>query len=211
MSISGHIGEIIQTALVELSVVGKCGQSIPQPKIASALTHAGYDADKEDSGVFLRAGMPVWRSKDTGEIAVTKARRKIDIVVRQNDRPIALIETESDLNDLRNKGVTRRNGHYDVHSIARASDGKYFDSYKSLERMAAAAYYFHLRESSKSDVTLKIAIDRISAIRSDNSADHNPMEIPLFLVTGTCRKNDREILSQRLISLNAHLIAVSLR
>jgi len=208
---SRHIREIIQAALVKLAIIGKCGQSILQPKIANALIQAGYDADKEDSRLFLPVGMPVWRSKDSGEIALTKARRKIDIVVRKNGRPVALIETQSDLNDLRNAGVTRRNGHYDVLSIARASDGRYFDSYKSLERMAAAAYYFHLKETSGNEVTQKIAVERISAIRSDNPVDHNPMDIPLFLVAGTCRKNDRDILDQRLFSLNAQLIAVSLR
>jgi hypothetical protein len=69
-------------------------------------------------------------------------RRKIDIVVRAGQQPIALIEIESDLNDLKKSGVTNRNGHYDVFSIAKSADGAYFDSYKPLERMAAAAFYF---------------------------------------------------------------------
>src|ERR1700675_3941689 len=38
----------------------------------------------------------------------------------------------------------RRDRHYDVWSIDRNEDGTYFDSYKSLERMAAAAFYWYL-------------------------------------------------------------------
>jgi hypothetical protein len=198
------IAEIIMTALADLRFSGKVGQKLLQPTIAKALARAGYQTDLEDKEIFLPARLPVWRSKDNCEIERTKARRKIDIVVRHHNRPIALVETESDLNDLRQVGVTKRNGHYDVFSISRTAGGTYFDSYKSLERMAAAAYYAYLRESG--NLAPNDAADRIAEIQSNSSRDHNPMEISLFLVTGSNRSHDEPILSPRLLSLNASLI-----
>ena len=62
-------------------------------------------------------------------------------MIRKQGSVVCLIETESDLNDLREQGVSGRSGHYDVLSVARRDDGTWFHSYKSLERMAAAAWY----------------------------------------------------------------------
>ena len=202
------VGEIIKTVLKGLTITGKMGQKILQPAISAALNSAGFQADKEDSKIFLRPRLPVWRSKDNGNIEITKARRKIDIVVRLNRNPIALVETESDLNDLKFDGVTKRNGHYDVLSMARAANGEHFNSYKSLERMAAAAYYFYLSETAE-DVLPSNATSRIEMVQSDAPCDHNPMGISLFLVTGSCRFRDAEILKPRLLSLGAQLISAT--
>jgi hypothetical protein len=201
------IGDLIKTSLHNLEIRGKTGQKILQPRLVEALNNAGYQADKEDGGVFLSPFMPVWRSKETNEIEKTKARRKIDIVVRSAGRPVALIETESDLNDLNPLRVTRRNGHYDVVSIAKSNDGEHFESYKSLERMAAAAHYFYLREVTQRTLTTHELVTRLESIRSDSPTDHNPSQISLFLVTGSSRERDKEILSRRLFSLNAELIS----
>lgn len=207
MSAGDEIGEIINASLRGVIISGKVGKKVLQPMIASAIDRAGYQADTEDKEVFLREKLPVWRSKDHNQkVEITKTRRKIDIVVRQSGQPVALIETESDLNDLRLSGITKRNGHYDVLSIARSADGEYFNSYKSLERMAAALYYFYLNET-KSNLLPEEATARIEAIQSNDPSDHNPMGIPLFLVTGSSRSYDEAILKQRLLSLNASLIS----
>jgi len=211
MSLPETIGEIIRTALLPLKISGKSGQKILQPVIADAINNAGYEADKEDGGIFLRAAMPVWRSKNTGAIEITKTRRKIDIVVKSKGQPIALIETESDLNDLKRDGITRRNGHYDVFSIAKSGKCLHFDSYKSLERMAAAACYFHLQQTMANELSPEAAVTLIEAISSDQPSDHNPTNIAMFLVTGSSRQQDKEILRPRLLSLNAQLISASFR
>jgi hypothetical protein len=205
-----EIGDIIRVALHGLTISGKTGQKTLQPMIAKAINNGGYCADMEDKGIFLPAQMPVWRSKDDGKIETTKARRKIDIVVRRDGNTVALVETESDLNDLKLNGITKRNGHYDVLSIARAANGKHFNSYKSLERMAAAAYYSYLNDISNGVSCLE-ATARIEAVQSDKSSDHNPMAISLFLVTGLSRRQDVEILTPRLLSLNAQLISAASR
>ena len=108
-SLDDHVKEAVSS----LKVLDKSGQSILQPSIRDHLNQLGFEVDVEDTGLFLRPGLSVWRSKDTREIEGTAGRRKIDLVVRQNGKVVGLIETESDLNDLRRVGVTRRNGHYD--------------------------------------------------------------------------------------------------
>jgi hypothetical protein len=153
--------------------------------------------------------MPVWRDKLGEEIAPTMGRRKIDIVVYDGALPVALIEIESDLDDLRDSGISTRNGHYDVFSIAKSASGAYFHSYKSLERMAAAGIYFDQFQREEKYPDAKSAVRRLEVIRSDNASDHNPSRLPMFLVSGTCRPGDGEILQARLRSLDAELICLT--
>lgn len=187
---------LIRESIQSLAVAGKCGKSILQPRVAEYLSRNGFDVDIEDRRVFLPACMPVWRDKDSQRVEKTTLRRRIDIVVRQNARVVALIETESDLDDLREYGVSRRRGHYDVYSIARGASGSWFHSYKSLERMAAAVFY-------ASGGTLA----GLEQLHSDLIDDHNPQHIALFLVTGRSREADRRILSPRARSLGARIIS----
>jgi hypothetical protein len=176
------------------------------------LIECGYDADMEDSRMFLKPGMPVWRSKHDKEIKYPKprARLKIDIVVYKSNIPIALIEVESDLDDLRIKGVTNRdNGYnYDVYSIAKKRNGKYFDSYKSLERMTAAAFYFYLSQEQGIENNNE-AIKTLEKISSDDIDDHNPSNFPLYLITDKCTSTHREILDERLKVTGAEFICIS--
>jgi len=181
-----------------LKVSGKCGKSILQPTIQNHLTRLGFEVDDEDRGRFLGARLPGWRSKDTRDVVVPVRRLKIDLVVRQNGKVIGLIETESDLDDLKPAGVSGRSGHYDVYSIARNTKGEWFHSYKSLERMAAALWY-----------DAGLTEDALSSVQSDDPAIHNPKGLDCILVTGRCRPADREILTPRLTSLGATLITAS--
>jgi len=209
MLYNGSVAELVRSAIVGTVVPGKIGRDVLQGQIAAHLQKAGLVADKEDTKQFLRAAMPVWRSKDNSEIERTAARRLIDIVAYAGEQAIALIEIESDLNDLRQNGVTRRNGHYDVYSISADEKGEYFNSYKSLERMAAAAIYHSWFMGSGNYPTPDEAIARLQALRSDDPAAHNPAGFELILVSGRCRAMDRPLLSKRLTSLRAQLICVT--
>jgi hypothetical protein len=206
LSVVDEISNSIAGGIADLNVSAKAGKSLLQPTVASALRSAGFRADEEDSGQLLRSGMPVWRSKDNNAVVPTKGRRRVDIVVYKNGDLVALIETESDLNDLRSDGVTKRNGHYDVASIAKAKDGTYFNSYNSIERMASAAFYWNAFRSTGRYPSPRDAVIMLEAVRSDDSRNHNPAQIPLFLVSGFCRRQDPAILSRRLESLGAKLI-----
>jgi hypothetical protein len=200
------ISDVIRRCLAELTVPGKVGKSLLQPSIAAALRRSGYTADEEDSEQLLRPGMPVWRSKEDGAVVPTQRRRKIDIVVYKDRRVVALVESESDLNDLRRSGVTKRSGHYDVASIARDGGGRYFDSYNSLERMAAAAHYWYSSGVNGAYPSPPEAVATLERIASDCPAQHNPARLPLVLVSGNCRSLDLEVLERRLTSLGAQLI-----
>ena len=178
--------------------------------LAKALENLGYQVDMEDGKGLLRQRIPVWRSKDgTCSVVETARRRRVDIVVYKNERLVALIEVESDLNDLRAVGVTNRNGHYDVASISKNSDGQYFDSYNSIERMSTAAYCWHKWIASDVHLSPAEVVTKLEAIASDDPADHNPGRVPLFLVSGICRAVDHQVLKRRLDSLGATLICVT--
>lgn len=193
-----------------IKVVGKTGKSLLRPSLSEALRRAGFLVDEEDESRLLQANMPVWRSKETWQIEPTKSRRRIDIVVYRDSRLVALIETESDLNDLRlPPAVTRRNGHYDVASISQSDDGKYFNSYKSIERMAAAAFFLHISQVSGKYPTAEEAQTALQDIQSDKPGQHNPSGLALYLVSGSSRPQDHEILVPRLRSLGATLISIS--
>ena len=185
MNLLDKIHAAIRSATQAAKIEGKCGRKLLQPLIAQELKRIGLEADMEDTRGLLPAGFPVWRDKTTGQIEVPRERRKIDIVVYQGPDLIAFVETESDLNDLRESEVTRRNGHYDVFSIARSAAGTHFHSYKSLERMAAAALYIHQSRSSMATV------ESLTRIRSDDPLEHNPEKVGLFLVSGVCRSPDK--------------------
>jgi hypothetical protein len=209
MSVVTEVTNAIEGCVAGLSVSGKMGKSILQPAIAAALRTAGFTADEEDTRQLLRSGMPVWRSKDNGTVVPTKGRRRVDIVVYKSSQLVAMIETESDLGDLRLSGVTKRNGHYDVASIAKSADGTHFDSYNSLERMASAAFCWGVFRSTGQYPSPEQATELLETIRSDDPLQHNPAQVPLFLVSGSCRTLDRSVLSRRLASLSATLVCVS--
>lgn len=189
--------KLIRSGTAGISVSGKVGKSKLQPRIAQVLTAAGYDVDVEDMSGFFPAGLPAWRDKSNGQIVETTARRRIDLVIRKQGSVVCLIETESDLNDLREQGVSGRSDHYDVFSLARRADGTWFDSYKSLERMAAAAWYATGHRQAP-----------LAELKSDLPEEHNPSGIGIVLVTGSSRAMDRRILAPRLKSLGAYLISV---
>ncbi len=191
---------LIQEAVSNIPIHGKVGQRFLQPRIAQVLAAAGYDVDAEDKLGFFPPAHSAWRDKTTGAVVATSVRRRIDLVVRKAESLVALIEVESDLNDLREDGVSGRSGHYDVFSVARRADGAWFDSYKSLERMASAAWY----ATGRSQAALE-------DLASDNNRDHNPLSIGLILVTGSSRASDRRILDPRLHALGACLISVVTR
>jgi len=192
-----QIEEIIRQSMIDLRVNGKIGQRILQPRIAHVLTSRGFDVDVEDIRGFVPSGLPAWRDKQSGEIVETSGRRRIDLVVRLDNRVVALVETESDLNDLRESGVSKRSGHYDVFSIARDEEGGWFHSYKSLERMATAAFNAGGR-----------SIGDLEEVVSNSPAEHNPEGVGILLVTGSSRSLDRRVLAPRLDSLGARLISI---
>jgi len=188
--------DIIRSAVRGYPVGPKSGNHLHR-HLHGRIMAAGLDPDFEDSRGFLRPGEAVWRDKHSGKVVETAGRRRIDLVVRDGSRVIALIEVESDLNDLRETGVSNRSGHHDVFSIARNADGAWFDSYQSLERMGAAA--FHAAGGTRD------ALERLS---SNDPAAHNPAGLGLFVVTGFSRSRDRRILAPRLAALGARLISV---
>lgn len=195
-----EIVSLIQEGVSNIPIVGKVGQRLLLPRIAQVLTAAGYDVDTEDKLGFFPPAHSAWRDKSTGSVVATSGRRRIDLVVRNAGSLVALVEVESDLNDLRDDGVSGRSGHYDVFSVARRADGAWFDSYKSLERMAAAVWY----ATGHSQAALE-------ALASDSRQDHNPLGIGLILVTGSSRASDRRILDPRLHALGACLISLVTR
>jgi hypothetical protein len=211
MDAESEIAQVISIWAAKTKVSGKTGKRQLQPTLAVALREAGFTADEEDQRQFLKSGMPVWRSKDNQTIEPTTGRRRVDIVVYRESTPIALIETESDLNDLRRTGVSKRNTHYDVWSIARTADGAYFDSYNSLERMAAATFYWYQSKKTGRYPSVAEATQSLEEVRSNACSDHNPGHLALFLVSGTCRAQDNAILAPRLGSLGARLMCVSVK
>jgi hypothetical protein len=108
------------------------------------------------------------------------------------------------LNDLQLSGISNRNGHYDVYSIAKSASGQFFHSYKSLERMAAAAAYHHLLTHDHTYPLPEYAAKHLEAISSNDPLRHNPSSMPMFLITGSCKKS--EILDARMKSLDAEMI-----
>jgi len=183
---------------------GKIGKQLHKDIVVALKQGTGLRIEKEDKLQFLRRQMPVWRDKNSKGVVPTIKQRKIDIIVYDIDLPVALIEVESDLDDLQQSGVSNRDGHYDVFSIARSADGTHFHSYKSIERMAAAAMYHYLYKRDRLYPTAELALEYLEALHSDDHTDHNPSALPMFLVSGSCKKS--EILQRRLKSLNAELI-----
>jgi len=204
------IQQCMLSILAPLSIEGKTGKKLLQPMIAEGLERAGYVVDVEDTLGYLPPSLPVWRRKDTGEIEPTAGRRRIDIVVYKNASPIALVETESDLNALRESGYSKGSGQYDVFSISRSGSGEWFNSYKSLERMASAVHYNSRTLDTESKIKSRPnGVHSLECIQSDAPTIHNPHSLPLFLVTGTCRERDPRILLPRLRSLDATLVCAS--
>lgn len=198
---------LIQSAVSAVRCDGKVGRRLLQPSIAAALRQAEFDVDEEDERGFMAPGMPPWRSKATGLPAATRSRRRIDLVVYSEGQPVALIETESDLAHLRKPGiVSTASGRYDVQSIAFDADGRPFESYMSLERMAAAAFYAAVSRSSGSYPSPAEGCRLLERIRSDRPEDHNPDGLLMVLVAGRVRAADPALLAARLQALGAHLV-----
>jgi hypothetical protein len=84
----------------------KSGKQLHKDVAAALERRTNFTIVKEDTTQFLRPRMPVWRDKKTCEIEPTANQRKIDIVVYEASLPIALIEVESDLNDLQLSGIS---------------------------------------------------------------------------------------------------------
>lgn len=203
-----EINSVLTKYLLGKSYQGKVGSKVLQPEIATEISRAGFVAELEDANNELRGEIPVWRSKDTGLIVATKGRRRIDIVVYDPAGELcAFVEIESDLNDLREEGVSKRRGHYDVWSISRNDSGEYFDSYNSVERMAVAAFCIHKQNETGHYPGGSEVVDVLESIASSSQEHQNPSDIPLFLVAGRTRKRDIGILKPRLDSLNAVLLS----
>lgn len=173
-------------------------------KIHRALAAAfnGTDGLYADSEHKLPIQMITWRSLLTGQPDPTPGSRAIDIAVYHRDQAglpgnlAALIEIESDLEDL--WGSTSRSGFYTVLSLAKNADARHFTSYKSFERMAVASLLV---------ANPALSLDEIEALSGDVPADHNPLGVPIYLVTGWCRATDHRELEPRLRSLGAELIS----
>lgn len=201
-----QIRAAIQQATDSTLVSGQHADGPLKDAIASSLRQAGFEADVGDKRKFLPDRLPVWRCKNSLRVVPTKRRRIIDIVIYSGNEPVALLETESNLKDLRLTGVSTRNGHYDVYSISRRADGLFFHSYNSVERMATAILWHTIGKNS-SDPSTETFAGLMEKIKSDAPNDHNPCLMPCFLVTADCPRDiDREILEPRLTSLGADLI-----
>lgn len=196
------IKSVFDTYRSSLECRGKLGNQIHR-SLTDALNATGkLYADAEDTRHLLPPGIVAWRSLLTGQPDPTANRRAIDIVVYHRDadgRPsdlAALIEVESDLEDL--WGSTSRSGFYTVLSLAKNADARPFTSYKSLERMAVASLL--VAEPS-------LTLGEIEAISGGSPDIHNPLGVPIYLVTGWCRETDHQELELRLRSLGAELIS----
>ncbi len=199
-SLRDTVRDVLRSALSEIKPDEKLGRAVLQPHLAQALNTAGLVADLEDSGQFLRSGAPVWRGRASRQIEPTAGRRRIDIVVYDSDsRVCALVEVESDLRHaVKDRSATTTDANrYDVLSISTAASGEHFCSYRSLERMAAAAHY-----NAGGDLA------SLEAIRSDATADHNPVDLPLFLASGEIFFAQRSLLGPRCKSLGAEILGV---
>lgn len=145
--------------------------------IREALWTAGFVVDSQDARQVLPPGIALWRD-EFGEIEPTTLRRRIDMVVYDRDAIAAFIECEEDILNVNREGKHRR---YFVQSIAQGSTGRFFSSYRSIERMAVAA-----------DVCAhgsQNVIERLSGRRSDDPSVHNALRIPLFVAL-SCGWND---------------------
>jgi hypothetical protein len=199
-SMYGDLETIIRKAIPKRQPgARKGGRDLVQPAIQRALKEAGYVVDYEDSCCFLRAGMPVWQLYSSGAhiVDATAGRRAIDLVVYgpNNRSPVALVEVESDLANMGSKAG------YAVASIAYDARGQPFDSYKSVERMAAAVQFWAMQQASGRYPTSAEGVGRLQAIRSDSPADHNPTGISLLLVCEVANQKHVELLKPRLESL----------
>jgi len=179
----------------------KSSEAILAPAISAAIRQAGYLVDEKDSRGILPSGVPVWRYPEG--IEQTTLRRKIDIVVYDGDTVAALIESEDDIADVRFDGKHAR---YFVQSLAMSMSGNSFSSYKSVERMAVAAYGLA--------TGFENILNRLSNLQSDELEKHNPKKIPMFVVLacgwGRARTRERAaLLEARLKTLGTRIITGS--
>lgn len=161
--------------------------------------------DLHDTRGFYPTGVPPWRLGDNSLESAT--RRFIDVVVYDSSgRLAALIESEDDIGDIAlPEWLPRR---YAVRSVARDATGKYFDSYRSIERIAVGALAAQYEASDA-----RILLAHLEAIQSNTADDHNPKRIPLFLTLarGANWRRTREkllLIKSRLSSLSCRIIAV---
>lgn len=189
----------------DASAQAKSSSTGVEPAIARALLKANYDVDPQDTRGLYPTGVPTWRV--AGDVLAAPAKRRIDIVAYDKAGfLVALIESEDDVGDVAlPTWITRR---YAVRSVARDADGHFFDSYRSIERMAVAAAGVQRDDSAQVPL-----LAQLEAIKSDEPLLHNPAKIPLFLTLARGmrwrRTVDRLALIQpRLTSLGCRVIAV---
>jgi hypothetical protein len=197
-----EIEQLIRDVVRNHVIVGnKSSRDVLQSNICAALVKGGYQVDYEDKHYkILSSAKAVWRNRDR-KVHFHKRRPRIDLCVYQNDEVAALVEVEACLDGLpRKKWAPARkgSGNYYVLSIAKDKNGEFFESYKSIERMAVAAMALAGRPSDQQS---------LEQIRSNRIADHNPSRVPLFLVTEWRRASDKHIIEDRLASLGATLIS----
>lgn len=201
------VQEIIEP-IVRRFPAGEKKQKQMTDALVGVLQSSGYLVDPQDRGHFFDSGLPAWRSKHDDLVVETLTRRKIDLVVYESEQIKALIEIESDLNDLREVGVSKRGfpNNYDVFSIAKDKNGSWYHSYHSLERMAVAAFCYSEKASGRPISSHSTLVRGLECICSDRPDLHNPANIPIILVSVKCRSKDARILAPRLHSLNAKLL-----
>ncbi len=209
---SEEIAMIIRDAIPERQVGrNKEGEAKVCRVVGGALTKAGYFVDEKDREHFLAAKMRIWqRYSPEGLIVEGTARRRIiDLIVYDNTNartPLALVEVESDLAHMSSTTNRFSKNCYAVASIARDAAGQPFNSYNSVERMAAAAQYWAMKQSSDRYPEPAEGQGRLQAICSDSPAEHNPTNICLVLVSHFAKRAHAESLKPRLKSLNMGLI-----
>ncbi len=195
------VKQCIQSALDEHVLVPgkKTGSRVLHPLILQRLNDNGLDATKEFRELNVHG--PAWRYWKSEEIVPAPAGWKsVDVKVTYQGAIVALVEIESDLDDLpANPGEypRNRNGSYAVKSLARNKGGDSFESYHPLERMAVAAIAWAGQASDAHSM---------AQIKGNSPAVHNPSGLPLFVAVERCRSNDLVILKPRLLSLKAEIL-----
>ena len=208
---SQELAGIIRNGTTGMAPSGrtKIGDAVLKPHIAQALQKQGLEADVEDSRAFMMSGLVAWRNTEDEEMPKRAGKLRPDIVVYRGGKVCGLVEIESDLNDVKENRINKRNGHYDVLSIARNAREDYFYSYKSLERMAVAVFGESMRQAGQI-VTPEQVIARLQTIKSDSDKDHNPLGLGIVLVTGYCRQKDLDILEERRQSIGAIILPLKI-
>jgi hypothetical protein len=186
----------------------RTADSVLARSIVTELRASNYCVIPEQRSVFPVPG-GWWYPQDPGisepVLSTLQGGRAIDIVVYRDDVLVGLIEVEHDLYGLHcscpGKEKSTYAQPYPVRSLARDEGGEAFSSFISLERMAVASLYASTREHATE------LQQRLRAISSNSPAQHNPDQLPIFLVLENRYSPCHEaVIAARLLSLNARLI-----